>query len=182
MQNIKPAKSLSEIFDAKDDASFLASAYITLLRRQPDPEGFTYYSGKLAGGKDRRKILMEIASSAEAGRMAVSLPGLEKMMKYQNLRNFFALKKKASVVDLPKEGGQINSNAVVAAESSGYDRMCMRAKYISREDFYSNVYARHARLQRSNIWFDLTCSMEWAGGVVGIVRAELEVAAGLKKL
>ena len=182
MQNIKPAKSLSEILDAKDDASFLVSAYITLLRRQPDPVGFSHYSGKLAGGKARRKILIEIASSAEARGMDVSLPGLEKMMKYQNLKDIFALRKKASVVDLPKEGVQVNSNLPVAAESNGYDRVCMRAEYILREKFYSNVYARHTQLPRSKIWFDLTCSMEWTGGVVGIVRAELEVAVGLKKL
>ncbi len=182
MQNIKPAKSLSEILDAKDDASFLSSAYITLLRRSPDPEGFTYYSEKLAGGKARRKILIEIASSSEGRSMAVSLPGLEKMMKYQYLRNLFVPKKKASIVDLPKEGGrQVNSNAGVIVKSDGYDHVCMRAKYIPREDFYSNIYTRHKRSQRSKIWFDLTCSMEWSGGVVGIVRAELEVAAGLKK-
>lgn len=31
-------------------------------------------------------------------------------------------------------------------------------------------------------WFDLTTSMQWTGGVVGIVRAELEIAAALRKL
>lgn len=30
-----------------------------------------------------------------------------------------------------------------------------------------------------NIWFDMTTSMQWTGGVVGIVRAELEVAKNL---
>ncbi|WP_410014376.1 glycosyltransferase [Sodalis sp. C49] len=31
-------------------------------------------------------------------------------------------------------------------------------------------------------WFDLTTSMLWTGGVVGIIRAELEIAAALRKL
>jgi hypothetical protein len=31
-------------------------------------------------------------------------------------------------------------------------------------------------------WFDLTTSMLWPGGVVGIIRAELEIAAALRKL
>ncbi|WP_434777252.1 glycosyltransferase [Neisseria sp. Ec49-e6-T10] len=32
------------------------------------------------------------------------------------------------------------------------------------------------------IWFDLTTSMQWGGGIVGIVRAELEIAVNLKKI
>lgn len=35
---------------------------------------------------------------------------------------------------------------------------------------------------KSKKWFDLTTSMLWTGGVVGIVRAELEIAAALSKL
>ncbi|AYM89690.1 glycosyltransferase [Serratia sp. 3ACOL1] len=35
---------------------------------------------------------------------------------------------------------------------------------------------------KSKKWFDLTTSMLWTGGVVGIVRAELEIAAALGKL
>jgi len=31
-------------------------------------------------------------------------------------------------------------------------------------------------------WFDLTTSMQWTGGVVGIVRAELEIGASLARL
>lgn len=34
----------------------------------------------------------------------------------------------------------------------------------------------------SSLWVDMTTSFEWTGGIVGIVRAELELAAGLKKL
>lgn len=33
----------------------------------------------------------------------------------------------------------------------------------------------------NRIWFDLTHSMNWHGGIVGIVRVELELAAALKK-
>ena len=35
---------------------------------------------------------------------------------------------------------------------------------------------------KNNFWFDLTTSMQWTGGVVGIVRAELEVGASLARL
>ena len=33
----------------------------------------------------------------------------------------------------------------------------------------------------SNIWIDITTSMEWSGGVVGIVRSELEIVASLSR-
>lgn len=33
-----------------------------------------------------------------------------------------------------------------------------------------------------NFWFDLTTSLQWTSGVVGIIRAELEMACNLKKI
>ena len=35
---------------------------------------------------------------------------------------------------------------------------------------------------KNTFWFDLTTSMQWTGGVVGIVRAELEMGAALARL
>lgn len=40
---------------------------------------------------------------------------------------------------------------------------------------------RHTTKGRGDVWIDMTTSFEWTGGVVGIVRAELELAVGLKK-
>ncbi|MBB4862998.1 glycosyltransferase involved in cell wall biosynthesis [Pseudomonas nitritireducens] len=36
-------------------------------------------------------------------------------------------------------------------------------------------------MKTNSIWLDITTSMQWPGGVVGIVRAELEVAAALNR-
>jgi len=36
-------------------------------------------------------------------------------------------------------------------------------------------------LKTNSIWLDITTSMQWPGGVVGIVRAELEIAAALNR-
>lgn len=35
---------------------------------------------------------------------------------------------------------------------------------------------------KRSIWFDMTTSMQWTGGVVGIIRAELEVAKNISKI
>lgn len=40
---------------------------------------------------------------------------------------------------------------------------------------------RDRTLNTNSIWLDITTSMQWPGGVVGIVRAELEVAAALNR-
>lgn len=182
MKNIRPASSLSEILDAKDDVLFLGTVYMTLLNRLPDPEGFSYYTSKLANGKTRRKVVADIASSPEAKRMAVSLPGLETLVKFQNFKNFLSAGKKDIVVEKFHGFAELSSGVEIAKNSEGYDRMCMRANYVSREIFDQHVDARQTRTGRSKIWFDLTFAMEWTGGVAGIIRAELEVAAGLKKM
>lgn len=36
--------------------------------------------------------------------------------------------------------------------------------------------------KKNNLWFDMSQSMDWTGGVVGIIRAELTLAAELKKI
>ncbi len=52
----------------------------------------------------------------------------------------------------------------------------------TRGKFESTRQTRHQfETATNNLWFDLTTSMEWTGGVVGIIRAELELAAGLKR-
>ncbi|WP_208456863.1 hypothetical protein, partial [Burkholderia gladioli] len=42
--------------------------------------------------------------------------------------------------------------------------------------------ARVSKRDGRTFWFDLTNSLEWRGGVVGIVRAELEIAYGLRQV
>lgn len=42
-------------------------------------------------------------------------------------------------------------------------------------------FERIIELNNRTIWVDITTSQQWPGGVVGIVRAELEVAAALNK-
>jgi hypothetical protein len=54
-----------EDFEFKYDGSFIFSAYQTLLGRDPDPEGFSYYLLHLRRGKSKIQIFAELLQSAE---------------------------------------------------------------------------------------------------------------------
>src|SRR6476620_5694065 len=45
-----PLGSVDELLDFEDD-EFLHCAYLGVLRREPDPEGFAYYVGQLREGR-----------------------------------------------------------------------------------------------------------------------------------
>jgi len=64
-------------------SEFVEAAYLTLLRRQPDPEGFSYYLGRLRSGARKLQLLGEIGSSSEARAVGAELPGLRKALLWQ---------------------------------------------------------------------------------------------------
>ncbi len=183
MREIKPANSVSEILNAGSAEEFIGTAYLTLLNRLPDEEGYAYYFGRLEAGSDYKSVLAQIASSAEAKRAAVPLKGLTWLL------NLYAVKK---IFKSGRGGG--NGTSVVAgnlpvfvsakegSKSAWYERVCMKANYVSQEIYDRNLSLQQKAAQNARVWFDLTTSLEWDGGVVGIIRAELEVAAGLKRL
>jgi hypothetical protein len=79
------------------DRSFIECAYLTLLKRHPDPTGRDYYIGRLRAGVPKIQILGEIFRSSEALSKAVVLPGLRDAVRKYNLGqlpfigNFFRL-------------------------------------------------------------------------------------------
>ncbi len=67
------------------DQQFVEYAYMALLKRQPDTEGFNYYLGRLRGGIPKVQILGQIIYSREAQTNGVELPGLRDAVKRQKL-------------------------------------------------------------------------------------------------
>lgn len=179
MQDIKPAESLSDIFRAEDPSLFVGLIYKTLLRRMPDEEGFSFYLEQLNSGVNRKNVLVQIASSREARAIAVDLPGLDRLLKLHKLRSMFSFTAGNSrKTSLPKR----QEAPDLAKEVAEFDHACLRASYVSWENFQKKFSEQRKSYKVAQVWFDLTTSMEWDGGVVGIIRAELEVAAGLRKL
>jgi glycosyltransferase involved in cell wall biosynthesis len=68
--------SLEDLLDYHDEA-FVFAAYRTLLLRDPDTDGLSYYLKRLRRGIDKLDILDQLCSSDEARRLAVKVPGLE---------------------------------------------------------------------------------------------------------
>ena len=59
-----------------DHAQFLVGAYDAILKRYPDPIGFTNFLATLRGGGSRIEVLHEMRYSAEGRKVAATIPGL----------------------------------------------------------------------------------------------------------
>ena len=66
-------------------AQFVEAAYLALLRRPPDPEGFSYYLERLRSGARKLQILRELGVSSEARAVGAELPGLRVALALQRL-------------------------------------------------------------------------------------------------
>jgi hypothetical protein len=64
---------------------FVESAYMTLLKRQPDIHGYQYRLRQLMNGDAKIQILGEIAASKEAIEVGADLPGLQAALRRYNL-------------------------------------------------------------------------------------------------
>ena len=67
------------------DHQFVEFAYLTLLKRRPDVEGFNYYLGRLRAGIPKIQILGQLLDSYEALRCGVELPELRNAVRRQKL-------------------------------------------------------------------------------------------------
>ena len=70
------AATLDELL-AQHDQSFIQCAYLTLLGREPDPEGLNYYLSRLRTGYSKIQILAQLSLSNEAKTYAAQLSGLD---------------------------------------------------------------------------------------------------------
>ena len=68
-----------------NDRRFVRCAYLTLLKREPDPSGFSFYVRRLRDGAPKMQILIEICSSDEARAAGANLPGLRRAIRRQKL-------------------------------------------------------------------------------------------------
>src|ERR1700722_11173818 len=77
------------------DRQFVEAAYMTILKRRPDIDGFNFYLARLRSGVRKIQILSEIGASPEARVAAVELPGLrdalwrQKFVRIPLLGGFF---------------------------------------------------------------------------------------------
>lgn len=74
------SQSLDELLSYQDQ-QFIQAAYLTLLDREPDPEGQAYYLYRIRTGVPKLQVLDQMLNSSEAKRLKVVLPGLENAVR-----------------------------------------------------------------------------------------------------
>ena len=79
-----PAPNLKTLLQYQD-RQFIECAYLTLLKRQPDPEGFDYYLDRLLNGIPKIQILGQLIDSNEAREKRVEIPKLRNAVIYYKL-------------------------------------------------------------------------------------------------
>jgi glycosyltransferase involved in cell wall biosynthesis len=88
--NLRAVTSVHELLSL-DGKEFLRLAYLTLLRRQPDPGGMAHYLEKLKAGAQKSALLYELHHSAEGERVrrtysGSNISGLETLLRNENPR------------------------------------------------------------------------------------------------
>jgi glycosyltransferase involved in cell wall biosynthesis len=186
--DIPIAQNVQQIL-AFDDQSFVYCAYRTLLKRDPDDVGMTYYLGRLRGGENKMQVLKELHASAEGRRVGAGVAGLEAAIRRFKIARMFGISRAPAVKQQLQSQGVVIDAAtteVITAPTAPV-LVATNAVRVIRVPS-SESTSDHETAQGVNdapartVWVDLTTSMEWTEGVVGIIRAELEIACGLHRL
>jgi len=74
------ANSLAELLEW-NDVDFVRCAYVTMLGRQPDPEGEAYYVRRIRSGRSKLEVLWQLRRSSEGRRHDPGIAGLDRMLK-----------------------------------------------------------------------------------------------------
>ena len=185
------------------DSEFLKAVYLVILRRNIDDNGKTYYLNKLNNGSSREDVITEVANSTEAKNKGFILPKfLEKNNNADKSLSMLSKTLKFSEKFVPNKykgkykllGKSLKQNLVEYNNILKYDESAKKNLIVTKKGLSSNpnlkvnkVNSLNPQTQKSSgkknqIWFDLTTSFEWQEGVVGIVRAELQVAKEIKAL
>jgi hypothetical protein len=75
----RPIRTASELL-ALDSAEFICSAYVTLFRRLPEPDGLANYIEELNTGVSKLEIVSRLKNSAEGRRVSAPLAGYRQQL------------------------------------------------------------------------------------------------------
>ena len=191
LNEIAAVDSVSDLL-TYDGEAFIYACYRTLLCRFPDQTGLKNYLQRLNDGVYKWEVISEIRLSAEGQKQKVNIKGMDSLLELYKVK----IKAKSLVKMISKNNKKIprtRSELIKALNPyqifSKNDNLASSvASNIQKAPMSTVVASGRTSSSRTELrskpvfWFDLTTSMEWTGGVVGIVRAELEIAWGLKKI
>lgn len=104
----QPVSHVNELMGLPVD-QFLKAAYVAVLGREVDPEGFALYSDLLRQGWSRSYVLCELLASDEGRQLSVALPGLKGLARRyrkaqaRSLRGWYHRSVKGAESDLPSD-------------------------------------------------------------------------------
>jgi FkbM family methyltransferase len=81
------ANSLKELL-SWNDVDFVRCAYVTILGRQPDPEGEGYYAERLRRGYSKMDVLWQLRRSREGPRHDPGIAGLDRALRRARVRSW----------------------------------------------------------------------------------------------
>ncbi|WP_010184546.1 glycosyltransferase [Sphingomonas sp. PAMC 26605] len=195
-----PTSGTLQYLTEKEGSEFVQACYRDILQRDADPVGLDNNLAALANGTSKARILAAIANSDEAclNNMAGSrLARSARRRAYlENSGLVWPLKAMLAPLMARKWANSIEARRAVLLEridASPEDapvgtRQAVEAVRLSisnwrdeiaRSRISTDPQQNHAVI--NNLWFDMTTAFQWTGGVVGIVRAELEMACGLAR-
>lgn len=182
LSSIKGVVSLAEL-TAYDGAEFVECCYRSFLRRAADGDGLALHMRMLANGASKIEVAYQLARSNEAHvkmtsgtllaravfekRLAELVEtvsadeGLREALDFAREQMHWSMPQPDSSVVPPQVAPPGAPPVVIRTAEAGATKAAVHDK--------------------GGFWLDMTTAFEWTGGVVGIVRAELEIAVGLNR-
>ncbi len=110
-QSMESAKTVDELLSYHDE-QFVRCVYMTLLGREPDSEGMSYYLGRLRRGYGQASVLYQVSESSEARVYNAHVSGLGLLLvKYRNaesgLLSFFTKSRERKLNILDNQIGRL---------------------------------------------------------------------------
>lgn len=179
--------------------AFIECCYVAILGRPPEEAGLNLQLAALAGGDDKLQLAGRISLSEEAKNRPVRLRGLSEAVIEQSLKllatsppgaidvaaqaaiinEHFDLMRKVSAGD---GGASQPIQAVPHSPAPASPPASMVQVVPMQSSHLRSAGGREVTSGIATLWLDLTTSVEWDKGIVGIIRVELELARALGKI
>lgn len=142
------ASSVRELLSLHDEP-FVRCAYSTILGRDPEPEGYSHFLGRIRNGDDKRAILAAIRLSPEGRQRKIVLPGLDRAIRSYRWRNWPLLGQLLRLSD----GERVDVRRQIAGIEAHLDRLSSQKQISSRvtEPIQQQICADEAQIQSSMI-------------------------------
>lgn len=166
-----------------DGLEFINACYRLFLEREADQAGVQHHLDLLVKGMSKLDMVTAISSSPEykaSGRSNSDLATLAKTRAQPPVKRWLT-RLKGQTAPTEADEVEILEKSQPASQPSNAP---VRVIEVSPEEFAARAPNSAPANDGAfpNFWFDLTTSLQWTQGVVGIIRAELEIARNLKKI